>query len=903
MTYLTLAFSTETCDITEFTSLQVILKQQQVLLTSKDIADQLGQVISVITEAYQDIQGIIMTEELKNIDQTGCFTTAEGLTVNVLNHLMEKMNVPVIRSVSGLSWAENLKDLSQQGQEMSWQLNYYGYTPGKSNYSVESLLTTGNGYLGLRGSLLEADISEGSYPATYIAGLYNLATSEVEGQAIGNEDFVNAPNLQYLSLKIGEGPVINLAEVTINSLHRQLNLRDGLFQAELNITDQAGHQLAIKTQRVVNMADKHHYALAYEFTPLNFNGEVKVLSKSDASVHNFNVERYRSLEQHHLMIESLEAEGLQTAVKVKTKDSEMTVQQVSELAGDFVSAERITTIISDQEIIQEVPLVVEQNQTYRIEKSVSVYRSEAHQELNLPKGAEGTKSFGKNYQESQKAWESLWQQAEIQVSGDLMSQKLLNLHTYHLLVSGSPFSNQDLDVSITARGLHGEAYRGHIFWDEIFIMPFYTMHFPEMAKQLLMYRYHRLDAAKANALEAGYSGAMFPWQSGLDGTEQSQELHLNPLNGEWGEDYSRLQRHVSLAIAYNVWLYWNNTGDQDFMASYGGELLMEIAEFWRSKAEWQVETERYSIAKVMGPDEFHEAYPESQTGGLTDNAYTNMMVVWLFEEVAKLQKSLEPTTLAQIQAKTKVTAEKLAEMETIRHKLTLEINEEGVIAQYAGYFDLKEIDWDFYRQKYGNVYRMDRILSANGESADDYQVAKQADTLMTFYNFSKVKVDQILADLAYRLPADYLEKNLEYYLQRTSHGSTLSRIVHAQLAENVGKRDLSWQLYQEALRSDYQDIQGGTTAEGIHTGVMAATLYVTLATYGGLEIREDQLSLKPNLPEKWQGLDFKLQRLGIDYQFTISLGKVTVTASHDTKVIIAEEEYDLQAKEPLVVNY
>ena len=226
-----------------------------------------------------------------------------------------------------------------------------------------------------------------------------------------------------------------------------------------------------------------------------------------------------------------------------------------------------------------------------------------------------------------------------------------------------------------------------------------------------------------------------------------------------------------------------------------------------------------------------------------------------------------------------------------------------MIAQYAGYFDLKEIDWDFYRQKYGNVYRMDRILSANGESADDYQVAKQADTLMTFYNFSKVKVDQILADLAYQLPADYLEKNLEYYLQRTLHGSTLSRIVHAQLAANVGKRDLSWQLYQEALRSDYQDIQGGTTAEGIHTGVMAATLYVTLATYGGLEIREDQLSLKPNLPEKWQSLDFKLQRLGIDYQFTISLGKVTVTASHDTKVIIAEKEYDLQAKEPLVVNY
>ena len=157
------------------------------------------------------------------------------------------------------------------------------------------------------------------------------------------------------------------------------------------------------------------------------------------------------------------------------------------------------------------------------------------------------------------------------------------------------------------------------------------MHFPETAKQILMYRYDRLGAAKEAAKEAGYQGAMFPWQSGLEGTEQSQEIHLNPMTGNWDKDFSRLQRHVSLAVAYNIWLYWNNTHDQKYMEEYGAEMLLEIARFWQSAAEYDETTGKYSIDKVMGPDEFHETYPGTEEGGLKNNAYTNMMVVWLFE--------------------------------------------------------------------------------------------------------------------------------------------------------------------------------------------------------------------------------------------------------------------------------
>src|SRR5699024_2802215 len=311
----------------------------------------------------------------------------------------------------------------------------------------------------------------------------------------------------------------------------------------------------------------------------------------------------------------------------------------------------------------------------------------------------------------------------------------------------------------------------HIFWDELFIFPFYILHFPETAKSLLMYRYRRLETAKEDAQKAGYEGAMFPWQSGLDGSEQSQELHLNPINGTWKEDNSRLQRHVSLAIAYNIWQYWHNTQDTTFMQDYGLEMLLEIAHFWQSATVLNNTSERYDIDRVMGPDEFHESYPNSEKGGLKNNAYTNMMVVWLFEEIENLKNQFAPETFKTVQEKTEVSDELLETMALIKHQLELEINEDGIIDQFEGYIDLKDLDWDHYRKEYGNIYRMDRILNAEGKSADAYKVSKQADSLMIFYNFGKDQVDTILDDLNYQLPEDYVTSNLHYYLARTSHGS------------------------------------------------------------------------------------------------------------------------------------
>ena len=217
----------------------------------------------------------------------------------------------------------------------------------------------------------------------------------------------------------------------------------------------------------------------------------------------------------------------------------------------------------------------------------------------------------------------------MQVPGDEV-QRLLRLHICHMLQVCSHHT-ADLDAGVPARGLNGEAYRGHVFWDELYVYPFLNFRMPEVTRGLLMYRYRRLDEARAAAREAGFRGAMFPWQSGSEGKEETQRVHLNPLSGRWEPDLSRNQRHVNAAIFYNIWHYFQATQDLAFLRDYGAEMMLEIARFWASIAHFNPDRGRYEIHGVMGPDEFHEKYPGASVGGLRNNAYTNVMVAWLCE--------------------------------------------------------------------------------------------------------------------------------------------------------------------------------------------------------------------------------------------------------------------------------
>ncbi len=225
-------------------------------------------------------------------------------------------------------------------------------------------------------------------------------------------------------------------------------------------------------------------------------------------------------------------------------------------------------------------------------------------------------------------WVHLWERLSIEFDDFTDELRILRLHLLHLLQTVSP-NTSDLDVGVPARGLHGEAYRGHIFWDELFIFPVLNLRLPMITRSLLRYRYRRLPEARHAAATAGYAGAMFPWQSGSDGREESPLLHLNPRSGRWNPDSSARAQHIGIAVAYNAWKFYQVTGDLAYLIDYGAEMLAEIARFFVSRASYDEERDRYSIRGVIGPDEFHSGYPSAPYDGIDNNAYTNVMAVWV----------------------------------------------------------------------------------------------------------------------------------------------------------------------------------------------------------------------------------------------------------------------------------
>ena len=778
-------------------------------------------------------------------------------------------------------------------EQNSNNLIYHDYDTTKER-SREALLTVGNSFFGTRGAMEETHANSVNYPGTYMAGLYNRLKTPVAGRDVENEDFVNAPNWLPVSFKIDDGEWFDPNKNKVLEINRTLDFKTGLLHRVMMVEDDEGHRTKIESCRFASMDNMHLAALRYKITPLNYTSPVSIFSALDGTIINEGVERYKSLNSKHLVPIGQGGEGARSWLKVKTSQSNIEIVEAARLTLtiDDIPYHDFGVTTDEGIVYTYMDVEVSEGQTISLEKTVALATSletKTDRYSFVMDQLLGIGDFDTLFQKSAAAWGSLWDEADIHLEGDRASQRLLRMHIYHLMVSASPH-NVKLDASITARGLHGEAYRGHIFWDELFVLPYYNIHFPEVSKAMLMYRYRRLDKAREYAKAYGHKGAMYPWQSGSDGREETQVLHLNPVSGEWGDDYSSLQRHVSLAVAYNIYQYFHVTEDINFIKSHGAEMFFEIARYWADMAKLDTTTGRYSIAGVMGPDEFHEMYPEAKEGGLKDNAYTNVMTAWLFKKAKELSESLSAQAKSELFSKIGLEESEINQWQEIRKNLRLVINDEGIISQYDGYFDLKELDWDYYRNKYGNVYRMDRLLKAEGKSADDYKVAKQADTLMIFYNLKKEEVDLLLSEMGYTLPDDYLEKNLRYYLARTSHGSTLSRVVHAQLANMVGDDDLSWNLYYDALESDFNDIQGGTTGEGIHAGVMAGTLMIALTNFAGIDLRGDKISINPKMPKRWNGLSTRLHFKQTVYYIDVKGDEVKATADKEAEIVVKGKE-------------
>ncbi len=767
--------------------------------------------------------------------------------------------------------------------ETGWTLAYDGFDP-RSEGLREALSTLGNGYFATRGAAEESEADDVHYPGTYLAGGYNRRVTELAGRAIENEDLVNLPNWLPLSFRPEGGGWLNLRRVEVLAYTQELDLRNGLLCRRIRVRDGEGRETSVVTRRLVHMRHRNLAAIEMSITAENWSGTVEIRSALDGRVINAGVERYRQLSSKHLgPLETRKLSEEAVLLVAETNQSHIRIAEAARtrLFRSGGPAGEARHVEHEEGYVGEVLATgIARGETLTVEKVVALYTSRdraiSEPALAAVEAIGEAPGFEDLLASHALAWRTLWDRGDIVVDDHPRRQMILRLHIFHLLQTVSP-NTVDMDAGVPARGLHGEAYRGHIFWDELFILPYLNFHFPEISRELLLYRHRRLGEARRLAREAGHKGAMYPWQSGSSGREESQVLHLNPRSGRWTPDNTHLQRHVNLAIAYNIWRYWQTTGDRGTLAARCAEMLVEIARFWAGMATFDEAEDRYRILGVMGPDEFHDRYPWREEPGLDDNAYTNVMASWVLRRAAEVLDEVPPARREELCLVLAISGEELADWRRIADRLRVPFLDNGLIAQFEGYGRLEELDWEGYRARYGDIQRLDRILEAEGDTINRYKASKQADVLMLFYLFSSSELRDLLGGMGYDFDPERIPETIDYYMHRTSHGSTLSRVVHSWVLAR-SDRARSFELLSEALESDLIDIQGGTTSEGIHLGAMAGSVDLVQRGQTALEFSDDTLSISPCLPEDMNGLHLKFLYRGYWLHLDLSADEVVVTA-------------------------
>jgi trehalose/maltose hydrolase-like predicted phosphorylase len=744
------------------------------------------------------------------------------------------------------------------------------------------------------------------YPGTYLAGGYNRLRTPIGGRIVENEDLVNFPNALALTFRIGEGDWFDPRAGKLLSYRQELDIRGGVLLRTLRFEDHQGRRSTVAERRFVSMSDMHLCALELTVTAENWSADITVRSAIDGRVLNAGARLYRKFNNRHLEpLDSapLDKEGI--CLRVRACQSDLRVAQAARTQlfqrGVPVNPER-RLIAEPGYIAQELKVALAAGESLTLEKTVTLFTSRdqaiSEAELAAQKATSRAQRFEPLLLAHVKAWRHLWRRFDMHLKPKpagfkLNMPMLLRLNALHLLQAASPHSI-GLDIGVPARGWTGEAYQGHIFWDELFIFPFLNFRMPEITRSLLMYRYRRLGEARSAAAAAGFRGAMFPWQSGSDGQEETQELNLNHLSQRWIPDNSFRQRHVGSAIAYNVWQYYQVTRDREFLVSYGAELLLSIALFWSSLSVFNAERGRYEIRGVMGPDEYHERYPDSEDYGLNNNAYTNVMAVWVLRRAHDALALLSDIQRAELMRNLAVDAEELARWADISRRMFVPFHD-GIISQFEGYEHLAELDWEHYRARYGNIQRLDLILEAEHDSTNRYKLSKQADVLMLFYVFSADELAELLRGLDYPFEREMIPRTVAYYDARSSHGSTLSRVVHAWVLAR-SDRARSTTYFAEALQSDVSDIQQGTTAEGVHLGAMAGTVDLLQRVATGIEITGDLLRFNPRLPEALARLDMRIRYRGHSLDLHLTRETLTVRGHErgigSIRLAVANEVHD-----------
>lgn len=742
------------------------------------------------------------------------------------------------------------------------QLVFDRYDPADERRR-ESLFGLGNGVLFVRACPPEAEIGDAQhYPGTYRAGCYNRRSLKLDGQQLGHDSLVNLPNWLPLSFRVrGKENWFSPCHCDILAYTHTLDMARGITERCMLVRGATGWRIRMREQRLVSMTRPMITALRLELTPENWSGRIELRTALDGEVVNGNTEPSLS-GYRHLDVIALGNEGETLTLEARTRQSGVGVALAARTHFDAPVLYTVTR--KNVSIAAEFACDATAGRPLAVEKVAAIVTA---RDPVTGEPAESARTaladapeFAALREEHATAWRRIWDRVGIEAENPEVASGCA-FHIFHLLQTISPHSTQ-IDVGLPPRGWQ-EAYHGQIFWDEIFSFAFLNHRFPEIARSLLLYRYRRLPQARRAARKAGHAGAMFPWRSATTGEEETPCFQFNPLSRHWIRDDTRLQRHIGAAIAHNVWHYWLSTGDDSFLAEYGAELLVEIARFWASIAVHEPRDDRFDIRSVIGPDEYHNAYPGADASGLDNNAYTNVMAATSLLRACTALDRLSPRRRRELAHALAIGDEECTRWRHIASRLRLCFFDDGVISQFQGYDQLRRINAHSFSEQHPGG-RIDWVLEARGDTVDAYQVSKQPDVLMLLYLFPPDELIALIHSMGYDIDHDRLRRTIACYLERITHESSLSQVVCAGALAPFD-REASWRFFQHALCIDFDVDNSLSAGEGLHLGAMAGTLDVLQRHFLGLRVNEDGIHLLPDPPPALGAVRMRVIHRSLDF--------------------------------------
>ncbi|RJG11429.1 glycoside hydrolase family 65 protein [Massilia cavernae] len=724
-----------------------------------------------------------------------------------------------------------------------------------NNFLNETLFALGNGYIGLRGCHEEGYSGPAgqSLDGTYLNGFYEsepiVYPEGAYGLARNNQFMLNVPNAKGIELWIGDER-FDLAQGTVAAYKRELDFRTGVLARSLEWTSPGGKRVALASRRVVAFDDKHLFAIDYHVTPLNFSGPLRLVSQVDGAVKNQEAgddPRVGSaVSGPTLRLVALEQGGTTSSITQRTHNSGFVLVSAIDTDVSCCGAVQVRAYQAGQVAGQSFELHAGQGETVRLTKFGVYYSSRDYAKQELAALAQEALA-----QARANGFEALctrqaayladfWARADVEIAGDDALQQGIHFNQFHLLQS----VGRDGKTNIAAKGVTGEGYEGHYFWDtEIYIFPFFLYSKPEIARKLLDYRYAGLAQARERARQMSHAkGALYPWRT-IAGEECSAYYPAGTA-----------QYHINADIAYSIKLYYEATGDLDFMAQAGAEIVLETARIWLGIGSYD-RGGRFCINEVTGPDEY--------TALVNNNYYTNAMARMHLRFAADMLDTIRSERagdFARIASATSLDEGEAAEWRRAANVMALPYDAALGIHEQDDSFLSKKV-WDFAATPKEN-YPL--LLNYHPLVIYRHQVCKQADVVLALL---------LLSD---QFTLDDKKRDFDYYEAVTTHDSSLSSCIFSIIASEVGYHDKAYDYFMETARLDLDDTHGNTHY-GVHTAAMAGTWMGVAYGFGGMRVTGGELRFAPTLPIKWTHYQFQVHIRGALLRIRVEQGAAEYT--------------------------